>query len=71
MGFPGLSEFFRSLFEKGRMSQTGPKKCFIYHKIEKNTPILIQQSIAYAYIELPVNYILLESLYAIDLCHIC
>ena len=29
----------------GHTSQTGPKKCFI-PKIVKNTPILIQQSIA-------------------------
>ena len=43
----------------GHMSQTGPK-IVSYHRIEKNTPILIQQSIACAVYA--VNYILLECL---------
>ena len=45
-------------------------KSVSYHRIEKNTPILIQQSIACAvYIKHPVNYILLESLYSIDVIY--
>ena len=51
------------------MSQTGPESVS-YHRIEKNTPILIQQIIACAvYITNPVNYILLESLYSIDVIY--
>ena len=42
-------------------------KSVSYHGIEKNTPLLIQQSLACrVYIKHPVNYILLESLYSID-----
>ena len=54
------------------MSQTGPEKCFIQYnyRIEKNTPILIQKSIAHAvYIRHPVNNILLESLCSIDVIY--
>ena len=52
------------------MSQTGPKSVS-YYRIEKNTPILIQQSIACAvYIKHPVNYnILLESLHSIEVIY--
>ena len=54
---------------EGRMSQTGPKKCFI-PKIVKNTPILIEQSIACNVLHLtPISYISLESLYSMDVIY--
>ena len=60
----------------GHMYQTCPKKCFIYHKIEKNAPMWFSRAYRSFHcqcvtvdIKHPVNCISLESLHCIDVIY--
>ena len=53
----------------GRMSQTGPKKCFILQNCEKYTNFDWTEDSFNVYTWHPQSYISLESLYSMDVIY--